>query len=358
MDPAPRIEARWLVLAVGVLLAGVPDVDARIGAAVPTRFVKSTDVVPRRQWNANDGYCGETSFISAGMRFGQYCSQFTARSIASPGVPQSLAESQLLLGVNDIAAARAMRLEAVPFYDATERSVAAFSSWVKSNVAGGRAVIIGVLNNVRALDEPLPGDHLYDHIVPVLSVGSRWSLDGAHRDRARPSDVVTFSDNGLYGPIGDPPIRPMVFSYRLGRFPRTRAAANRPDGVIYALRDRPPSYGVAISGIVDLDRVTIPVRLTSDLDGEPEMAHHSDVPPPPVPMRLTARVTIPDQRIAYRLYRYDDFAKVPAASFNASADRAVQVWEIPAGVGPEFVVELATTSDATVVLRAVPQSAP
>jgi hypothetical protein len=315
-------------------------------------------VTPRRQWNANYGYCGETSFIAVGMRFGQYCSQFTARSLASPGMAESLEESQLLLGVNDVAAARAMRLDAVSFYHPSQRSVAEFSSWVKSNVARGRAVVIGVLNNVRALEEPLPGSKRYDHIVPLLSVGSRWSLAGGRRDRAAASDVMTFSDNGLYGPVGDPPAYPMVYSYRVGRLPRTRAAANRADGPLYALRDRPPSYGVAIGGILDLDGVTIPVRLTSDLDGEPDMPDPSDVPPPPVPMRLTARVTIPDQRVAYRLYRYDDFAKVPAARFNASADRAAQAWNIPPGVEPEFVVDIATTSDATVVLRAVPQSAP
>ncbi len=43
------------------------------------------DIPPRYQWNANNGYCGETSFISAGLYYGQYCSQWKARDIASPG---------------------------------------------------------------------------------------------------------------------------------------------------------------------------------------------------------------------------------------------------------------------------------
>jgi hypothetical protein len=77
-----------------------------------------------------------------------------------------------------------------------------------------------------------------------------------------------------------------------------------------------------------------------------------------VPMTLTATVSIPDQSVAYNVYRYDDFEDVPASSFNASASRAAESWVVPAGSGAQWVVTIATMSDATVVLRAVPQSAP
>ncbi len=351
----PRTAA--VLLAVLCSLAAASSGRARDGSAITTRYAETVDIPPRRQWNENYGYCGETSFISAGMYFGQYCSQFTARSIASPGVPQSREDSQLLLGVNDIAAARRMRLEAVPFYEHTQHSTAEFLAWVKSNVLRRHVVVIGVYNDVRALGETPPGDPTYDHIVPVLGFGSQRPLDPDTR-RAHPSDVITFSDNGLYGPVGDPPAYPFLFSYRLRHFPKTRTAVNRRGGAIYALKRRPRNYAVAISGIVDLDGVTVPVRLTSDLDGEPEMGRRSDVPPPPVPLTLTARVTIPDQGAAYTLYRYDDFALVPASGFNAAAGRASAAWSIPPGSGPEFTVRILTSSDATVVLRAVPQWAP
>jgi hypothetical protein len=343
----------WLVV-VAVWTAGA---GARDFTPIPTRFSQTIDIPPRRQWNANSGYCGETSFISAGLYFGQYCSQFTARSLASPGVPQSLESSQLLLGINDVEAARKMRLEAVPFYSHTQHDTAEFFAWLESAFMRGHVVILGVFNNTRALDEDDRGSGLYDHIVPMLELGARIRLDAEVR-RSRPSDVITFSDNGLYGPIGDPPRRPMRYSYRLRTFPRTRSAANARRGPIYSLRPSPENFAVAITGIVDLDGVTIPVRLTSSLDGEPEMTHGSDTPPAPIPLTLTATVTIPDQSVAYTLYRYDDFAQVPAAGFNASADRAVQTWEIPAGSGPTFTTTIDTMSDATVVLRAVPQSAP
>lgn len=344
-----------IALAVALVLGTASGAAARFGSPVPTRFAVSLDIPPRQQWNANSGYCGETSFISAGLYYGQYTSQYRARAIASPGVPQSNEDSQLLLGVNDVAAARAMRLETESFYEQTQRTVPDFFSWVKSNVRRGRPVIVGVLNNVTILGEDPPGFSTYDHIVPVIGYGSHRPLD-VRANRSHWRDVLTFSDNGLFGAQGTPP--PFVFSYRLRHLPKSRRAANRPNGAIYSLRDRPPNYGVAVTGVADLDGVTIPVRLVSSLDGEPTMTNGSDVPPAPVPLTLTATVTLPDPSVAYRVYRYDDFAKVPAARFNASAALAVESWTIPPGSGATFVVRIETTSDATVVLRAVPASAP
>jgi len=42
---------------------------AQTAAAGPPH-VFDTGVTPRFQWNANSGYCGETSVISAGLHFG------------------------------------------------------------------------------------------------------------------------------------------------------------------------------------------------------------------------------------------------------------------------------------------------
>ena len=60
---------------------------------------------PRLQWEATDGYCGELSFAIAGLYFGQYLSQYDARALATPGVAQASAASQLLLDDNEAAAA-------------------------------------------------------------------------------------------------------------------------------------------------------------------------------------------------------------------------------------------------------------
>jgi hypothetical protein len=350
---------RALLLAAATLLA-LPAAAHSQPAEIATTHTFDTGVPPRRQWDENSGYCGETSFISAGLHFGQYCSQYTARSIASPGVDQRDTASQLLLGVNDAEAARKMRLTAARYYGDTQHTARQFLDWVKSETLRGRIVVIGVFNNGIELLEwtgRRDGQPDYDHIVPVLRLGSNVPFETLP-DRALPRDVITISDNGLYGPFGTPPSYQFLYSFRMRRFPGTRRQANRPNGAVYRLDRTPPNYGIAIEGVLDLDGVTVPVRLAASRDDEPDIAHKSNIPPAPAPLTLTATVAIPDPSVSYVLYRYDDFADVPVAGFNASAAAAVESWSIPAGSGPSFTVVHETMTDATVIFRAVPVTAP
>ena len=77
----------------------------------------------------------------AGAYYGQFCGQYTARRLASPGVAQSDPDSQLLLGVNDAAAAATMHLRGAAW--AGPDSSSAFMAWVRWEVLQGRPVIIG-----------------------------------------------------------------------------------------------------------------------------------------------------------------------------------------------------------------------
>ncbi len=333
-----------------------PAIAAPVSAGAPTWFERGTPMAPRLQWNANDGYCGETSFISAGMLFGQYTSQWTARALASPGIPQWKSSAQLLLGTaSEQRAARAMKLDAKYFDSARQRSVPQYLAWVKKRFLRGDAVIIGVLNNTTTLNEPGPGDREYDHIVPVFGFGSTKQLN-ASTATYRPTDTITISDNGLHN-VG--PNYPYLYSYELAGFPRSRSAANAPGGPLYSLRKWPRNYATAITGVVDPEGVTIPVRLTSNVNGEGlQNEPVLNEPPVPTPMTLTARVRIPDQSVAYRVYLYDDFAKVPSRNFNAKAANAIQSWTIPPGSGATWRVTIDAMTDQTRVFRAVPMSAP
>ncbi|MCE7872392.1 hypothetical protein DYH09_18715 [bacterium CPR1] len=233
-------------------------------------YTFTLDVPPRLQWNENSGYCGETSFICAGLYFGQYCSQFTAREMASPGVPQSDPSSQLLLGVNDRRAAEMMRLQTIEFDSRAQRSTDELLAWVKRQALAGHIVIIGVFNNGIILGEwtsVQDGDSEYDHIGPVLGIKSNEPLDSRPGEYL-PEDELTFCDNGLFGPsIGSPPtMYQFLFPYTFKSFPGTRVEANNPNGPIYMLKNTPPNYGVAVTGVVDPDRVTVPVRLRSSSD--------------------------------------------------------------------------------------------
>ncbi|MFM7146440.1 MAG: hypothetical protein ACKOW5_08915, partial [Actinomycetales bacterium] len=75
------------------------------------------------------------------------------------------------------------------------------------------------------------------------------------------------------------------------------------------------------------------------------------------PITLTATLTLPDPALAYNVYLYDDFAKVPVRDFNASATNAVQQWTIPAGSPTTWTQTISALSDQTRVFRAVPVTA-
>jgi hypothetical protein len=322
------------------------------------------------QWNANNGYCGEACLVSAGLSFGQYCSQYTARSLASPSYRQSDAASQVLLGTGNrdsgpfrsVAefAARQMRLDAAEFGSTWQFSSRGFLGWIKENFLRGRVVIIGVFNNGIRLGEWTArhgGDAEYDHIVSVLRLGSDQPLSS--RPRAfLPGDTITISDNGLYTPRGIPQFR---FSYRIGNFLGSRVQANEPDGPVYLLKKPPPNYGMAVSGPLDRDRVTVPVTLRASRNSEPEMRDGSDSPPAPAPLTLTAMVHLPDASKAWNVYCYTNFADVPVANFNAAAKSAARIWRYPAGASSGAAaktITVSTNTAATIVFRAVAADAP
>jgi hypothetical protein len=315
---------------------------------------RGTALQPRQQWNANSGYCGETSLIAAGMRHGQYTSQWTARRLASPGVPQWKPEAQLLLGVNDRAAARRMRLRTREFDNRRQRSTREFLSWTKRRFLRGNDVIVGVFNNVRKLGEPLSlADPEYDHIVPLMGFGSATPFERSASYRR--TDVLTLSDNGLAS-IG--PNVPFLYSYELGRFTKTRKQASASGGPLYSLKRRPPSYGVAVEGVADPERRTVPVRLSSSSNGEGQQNEtRLKAPPPPLPIRLTAHATLPLEGRAYNVYLYDSFADVPREDFNARADQAIRSWHVPAGHPRKWRTTIDALSSDTRVFRAVPASA-
>lgn len=332
-----------IVLAVALLCGcgapeGVPSVlTAGAGVAAAVR----NDIPPRLQWNANFGYCGETSFISAGLYYGQWASQYEVRAIASDGTPQNRQNSQLLLGSNAEHAARVMHLETVKWNGASA-SPQSFLGWIAQNVAQERPVIIGVYTNEYRFyghTNPQAGDPTYDHIVPVVAAGN---------------GRLTFSDNGLWGPP-----RPYLFTYPYSAFARTRAQANARSAPQYSLPAGVRDYGIAVTGIADPSRETVPVRVATNVNYEkPKMRNHSTVRPKPMPLVLTVTVSGLTPGTNYTLYRYDRFSDVPDTRFNANSAHASKHWAIRPASGSSFVVTERIMSDQVAVYRAVPSSGP
>lgn len=237
------------------------------------------------QWNANNGYCGEASLISAGMANGQYMSQADARLAcgafmgqASGGMGASLLQSgemganalnynaQLLLeqagagvsGANDFgqgprcAANSGLEATTYPFktgYKAPnigESGVQDYLSWIKAEMIAGHHVTIGVLWNGG-------DDAQYDHIVSVVKIGTNHAVNDPSY---YPDDVLYFDDHGLYtlqfdhdggwdftdnpaSPVGaggdDTGCTPYVFAYTFDTLAKTRKAANWPNAPAYSL---------------------------------------------------------------------------------------------------------------------------
>lgn len=326
-------------------------------APAATTYTVANPLPPRLQWDANNGYCGETSFVSAGLHYGQYVSQYDARALASPGVPQNRASSQLLLGVNDVAAAKAMHLTAVPFNTATQTDTTSFLKWVKGKVAAGYPVAIGVYTNEQLFygdTNPNAGDPQYDHIVTVTGVTSKQSLTGPVAYYS--DDVITFSDNGLW--TGTPTGLPQyTFNYPFGTFALSRRQANAARGPVYSLPSGGKNYGIAITGVADLNRETVPVRLTTSVNAEnPVMVDGSNTRPAAKPVTLTVTLSKLTPGVAYNIYRYSSMAAVPESNFNANAAKATQKWKIVA-TGSTYTMSQTIMSNEIAVYRAVPVTA-
>jgi len=330
-----------LVLAAGMAMAAP---EARHKNAIP----------PRLQWEANGGYCGEVSLISAGLYYGQYLSQFDARVCAIGKTPQS--QGELLLGDNDQRAAARMHLRCEEWNGPNTRGSRAFLRWVKRHVVRGHPVAIGVFNNEYQLynnTDPTAGDPQYDHIVPVLGIRSRHPLgDGQyHAD-----DRLTFSDNGLWG---RPFHYPYLYTYRFAAFPRDRARANARKGPLYSLPRPGRNYGIAILGVKDSDGDTLPVRVKTSVNHElPAMIDGSNARPASMPLELQITVSGLTPGVSYRLYRYDGLDAVPDSRFNAHATSAAAMWKIRIASGTTYVLSQKIRSDQTVVYRAVRTTAP
>jgi hypothetical protein len=303
-------------------------------------------IPPRLQWEANGGYCGETSLISAGLYYGQYMSQYDARICAIGSTPQN--KGELLLGENDGIAAERMHLRAIEWKGRKQKSTTQFLQWVKHQVLHDFPVIIGVYDNGDRLGTPGVADQQYDHIVPVMRIRSRHPLNSRGFFE---NDRLTFSDNGLFGTPRD---TPYLYTYTFAAFPKSREQVKGKSGPLYGLPDYGRNYGVAITGVMDADGETLPVRVATNRNDEvPAMKNKATVRPAPMPLTLTITVSKLTPGVAYKLYRYNRIGAVPDSRFNANAPAASQTWDINISSGSKFVLTQNILSDEVAAYRCV-----
>lgn len=180
------------------------------------------------------------------------------------------------------------------------RGTTRVAAWIRGTITAGARVILAVTVKGEA-------DRDDDHIVPAVQVSAARARSGPLGGR------LSFADNAG-----------RVWSGTFRQLLRSRRGANRASAPPYFLPNGGQHHALVVHGVLDPDRVTIPLI-------------------------LRATVLIPDQSQSYTLYRYDDFAKLPDRAFNAAAASAVRSWLIPAHSG--------SSADVTVVFRAVPSAA-
>ena len=313
---------------------------------------------PRLQWGANKGYCGEVSFISAGMYYGQYVSQYDARALASPGVAQNITSSQLLLGINDAAAATKMHLNYSTWDNSGSSNTNNFLLWVKSKVAAGYPVVIGLYNNEYLLYQNSnlsAGDAEYDHIVLVSGVGTYNNISDTTTYYS--GDSIQFDDHGLWTDSSGSP--PYIFKSTMSAFQGTRQQANSPTAPVYTLSNSTKNYGIAITGILDTNKDTLPVRLTTSQNYEtPAMVDGTSTRPASSTITLTITVSNLTPGVSYNLYKYNSMSSVPDSSFNAKASQAAQSWKVSITSGTTYQFIQTINSSDVAVFRAVPATSP
>lgn len=283
-------QARWLLHHVPIIHQQ-PAVDARQLTIVPVQFrqaVRSTllPIPPRQQWEENNGYCGETTIQSFALYFGTYASQYRIRSFVNPNQ-----QSQLLVGVNEQIALRALHLTYEPWnFNRPTPQAQKYLAWVKQKLQTG-APVIGTLY-IKGMTDPD-----YDHIVPFI--GFRSSIDAT---RYHAGDKLLFNDN----------FATSTLNRSFGTLAATRRGANT-RLFTYAIPSR-VVYGCAVTGIVDPLRETVPVRIQVDQSSEPDLIAAAQ----PITMNATLSIQglLPGR--TYSLLRYDDPLQVPDSGFLAA----------------------------------------
>ena len=302
------------------------------------------DVPPRYQWDENGGYCGEESLSSAAAAYGTYIDQYNMRALIG-----TQNKDQLLLGKKDRIAAEKLRLNATT-WEGTGKSTDDFLIWVKQNVSQGHPVAIGVYINESIFGEK--GDREYDHIITITGVKAQNPSVTDYNGK----DLLYYSDNGFYG--DDTANTQYAYRVSFHKFQGSRRQANQKKAPIYTLPNA-TNYGIAITGIQDADRQTLPVHILLNVKDEPsEITDGSNQRPIPTTVTLLVVVTNLKPGITYNLYEYTSLESVPTASFNAMARRAAKCTQITVHSGSSYVFTQTVSSSDILTYRVVPITAP
>jgi len=276
------------------------------------------DIAPRKQWDNNNGYCGETSIQQAALYFGCYISQYQVRNIINPTQRQDVWIPE----------------NSDPIFDAMGFSIDVWNShrpppqyptylgWIKSHLHKEHPVIF----NVFIAGET---DSDYDHIM--LATGFR-SVDA---DQYHDEDVLIFNDNYSRTP----------YERAFQTLWDTRSMKDNGAKYDYCV-PRDVDYGCAVTGIKTDSTPLFPVSIKIDHWDEPNITRGAQ------PIMFNASITIrglsPGNR--YILLRFDDYHQIKASNYlNLPSSKAFEF----TAEGNTHSVADTFASDSFVIYRCV-----
>jgi len=283
-----------------------------------TAVTWSANVADRLQWQNNDGYCGEVSTIIAGLKFGQYASQYDMRAFTNPTKTLTNAQkNQFLVGSvldvqNDVTAAQTAKLKYISYPGTTGPAPMTFMNWVKKMMRAGNIVTIGIYCKAC-------GNTDYDHIVTVMSYTSQ-----NNDDTALTTDTITIGDH-IGSSTSTSQLVGNLFTYQLTTtaFIGSRSWADRNAPTDYTLPNDAPNFGIAITGPMDLNSELLPVQISPSVVYEnPVIAQGVYTRPSAssVTLSITVGSLSTDTTVKYLLLKYDNEAQVPTSGFILSTN--------------------------------------
>lgn len=249
------------------------------------------DAPPRYMWGwgeGTSGYCGSTSFQTHGIFWGNW--------ISSEKVRDSDGGEELLIAVNDEAAAQALKFPYEEWnYDQSTPQSNAFLSWIRSHIDEGHIVVVGMYERQPS------GDKDYDHIVPVIGYETAES-DSATISGLYFNDLWLNTTRYLSVPAG------------IASRKNCRQSSEPEQPYTYCLPVN-VDYGIALLGIEDVNSETFRMTLEMPSWTEPDYGKEDGINAQPVPFTINATVFGLVPGVEYTTLRFDSYATLPTQDF-------------------------------------------
>lgn len=247
-----------------------------------------------RQWEEEGGYCGETAIQQAGLFYGQYNSQGAIRAAYGSGSQKS--SNQVLFGddQNDANLLKKLKFtyQLWDWENTRTPQSKAYKDWINSNVQKGIPTIFTIYLSTLS-------DEDYDHIV--LAVGYESSTNSTAYYEFDTTDH--WKTNWPVSPASN-----------ADGIIASRSQCSKQKAAKYCMPNE-YDYGAALTGIIDTNKVTLPVHIQLDQVDEPNWVY----------AKAKGNILKPDITItnlkagqSYVVLGYNSYTNTPSAGFNVS----------------------------------------